>query len=313
MQHKIPILVILGPTASGKTALSLRLARELNGEIISADSRQIYKEIDIGSDKIPVEKQEGIPHHLIGVVSPDQVYTMSDFKRDAEALIEDIYARRKLPVLVGGTGLYIRAMVQNFDLPSVPPNAELRQKFESILQENGEEKGKEILYKMLEKRDPDAAKKIHPNNIPYVTRALEIVEKVGKKSEQKLEPKYRAYVVGIDWPREELSKRIDARVDEQIKRGLIEEARMLLQKYNVKLPSMTSLGAKEFLEYFEGRSPLESVVERLKANTRNYAKRQQTWFRKEPDVHWINGEQLERQPENIVEGLIHDILAAINP
>ncbi len=296
IQKKIPLLVILGPTASGKTALSLELAHALNGEIISTDSRQIYREIDIGSDKISPEKQEGVPHYMIDVASPDEVYTMSNFKRDAEARIRDIHACGKLPMLVGGTGLYIRAIVQNFDLPEVPPNQELRQKFEKM--------SKEELYAMLVERDPQAAKKIHINNIPYVTRALEIIESQGTKTARKNESPYDTLVIGIDWPREELWKRIDLRVDLQMQRGLVEESRALLEKYEIKLPSMSSLGLKEFERYFKGECSLEDVASTIKKNTRHYAKRQQTWFRKEPGVHWVSGPELEKHSDRLTPEII---------
>lgn len=300
MEKEIPLLVILGPTASGKTALSLQLAHALGGEIISTDSRQIYREIDIGSDKIPPEKQEGVPHHLIDVAAPDKVYTMSDFKRDAEKCIADIHARGKLPMLVGGTGLYIRAIVQNFDLPSAPPNLELRQKFEKILKEKGLEQGRETLWNMLLEKDPQAAATIHPNNIPYVTRALEIIESQGKKSAGKNESPYNTLMIGIDWPREELWKRIETRVDSQLKKGLIEESRALLEKYDINLPSMSSLGLKEFERYFKGECSLDTVASTIKKNTRHYAKRQQTWFHKEPGVHWVSGPDLDRLTPEII-------------
>ena len=304
---RIPLLVILGPTASGKTALSLRLAHALNGEIISADSRQIYKEIDIGSDKIPMEKREGIPHHLIDFVEPDQVYTMSEFKRDADQLIREIHARGHMPMLVGGTGLYIRAIVENFELPDVPPQPELRAKYNAIIREYGLEKGKEELYKMLIELDPTTAEKIHRNNLPYVMRALEIAETVGKKVEGRSESPYDVTMIGIKWPREQLWSRIDERVDLQMQRGLLDEAKMLLEKYSTKLPSMTSLGAKEFEDYFAGRSTLEEVVQKLKFSTRQYAKRQQTWFKKDKDILWITGEDLGS--DSVVESILKDIKA----
>ncbi len=312
---KIPLLVILGPTASGKTALSLSLAKALGGEIISTDSRQIYREINIGSDKIPLEKvmntdgtysmcHDGVPHYLIDVAGSDQIYTMSDFKRDAEKCIADIHARGKLPMLVGGTGLYIRAIVQNFDLPSAPPNPELRQKFEKILKEKGLEKGKAALHAMLAEKDPQAAATIHPNNIPYVTRALEIIESQGKKVAQKNESPYNTLMIGIDWPREELWKRIDMRVDLQMQRGLIEESRALLEKYDINLPSMSSLGLKEFERYFKGECSLDTVASTIKKNTRHYAKRQQTWFRREPGVHWVSGPELEKHSDRLTPEII---------
>lgn len=323
MQKKIPLLVILGPTASGKTALSLRLAHALGGEIISADSRQIYREIDIGSDKIPLEKDEdgamcheGIPHHMIDIADPDEVYTMSDFKRDAEKIIGEIHARGRLPMLVGGTGLYIRAIVQNYAIPDASPNPELRQKYEKILEENGLEKGREILHAILQKRDTNAAKCIHKNNAHYVIRALEILDelekngKVAKKESRRGESPYDAYMLGIDWPRAKLWERIDKRVDDQVKRGLIEEAKVLLEKYSIDLPSISSLGAKEFAPYFIGTASLEHVLARLKSATRKYAKRQQTWFRKEPNVHWIDGEDITS--DIVIKSVIDDVQSKRN-
>lgn len=321
-QNKIPLVVILGPTASGKTALSLRLAQALGAEIISVDSRQIYREIDIGSDKIPLERvvnadgsvsmcHAGVPHHMIDVADPDQVYSMSDFKEDAERVIQEIHARGKVPMLVGGTGLYIRAIVQGYSVPNVPPNPELRKKYAEIV----ETKGADALYAMLVERDPDAAKTMHANNVPYVVRALEIVEAQGKKVSKKAAEggasPYNVFMLGIEWPRDKLCERIDTRVDIQMSRGLMEESRALLSKYNVNLPSMSSLGAKEFDPYFKGKITLEEVAKKLKSNTRRYAKRQMTWFKKEPDVYWISGEELERQPEKLTEQIIRDIMAAL--
>lgn len=247
------LLVILGPTASGKTALSLELARLLNGEIISADSRQIYRGIDVGSDKIPLKNgiYKGVQHHMIDIVSPENIYTMSDFKRDAEKCIEEILQRDRLPMLVGGTGLYIRAITENFHLSS----------------------------------------------------------ECGKKSQKKGPKKYDVFILGVVWPREKMYERVNERVDEQLQKGLMEEARALLEKYDNKtdvtsprsfsasqapsgfstLPAFSSLGLKEFSAYFSGEITLDEVTERIKKNTRNYAKRQITWFKKDKDVHWLDG------------------------
>ncbi len=288
---KTPLLVILGPTASGKTALSIELAHENNGEIISADSRQIYREIDIGSDKLPLDANrchDGITHHLIDFVSPEETYTMGDFKRDAEKIIGEIHARGHLPMLVGGTGLYIRAITDNYSLPAVKIDPEFRKKLYAM--------NKEDLHKLLEEKDPITAAKIHMNNIPYVTRALEIIEGTGApKSDQTAESKYNVFMMGIQWPREELYARIDQRVDLQLQRGLVEESKMLIEKYgaNSHLPSLTSLGLKEFVPYFNGESTLEQVSQKIKTATRQYAKRQINWFRKDAAIHWIASESLD--------------------
>lgn len=290
---KPPLLVILGPTGSGKTALSLALAHALNGEIISTDSRQIYKEIDIGSDKIPLEKREGIPHYMIDIAAPDEIYTMGDFKRDAEIKIKEILSRGKIPMLVGGTGLYIRAIVQDYDLPPVLPNLELRESFKT--------KSKDELYAMLIDSDPETAGKIHKNNIPYVTRALEIIASQGRKTDTRAgESPYNVFSLGINWPRETLYERIDQRVENQFANGLIEESKRLLQKYDINLPSMSSLGLKEFTDYFANKISLEDVKKAIKQGTRQYAKRQIMWFKKEPNVNWIEGIALEETTRAIL-------------
>lgn len=290
---KPPLLVILGPTGSGKTALSLALAHALNGEIISTDSRQIYKEIDIGSDKIPLEKREGIPHYMIDIAAPDEIYTMGDFKRDAEIRIKEIISRGKIPMLVGGTGLYIRAIVQDYDLPPVLPNLELRESFKTKL--------KDELYAMLLDSDPETATKIHKNNIPYVTRALEIIASQGQKTDTRAtESPYNTFMLGISWPRETLYERIDQRVENQFANGLIEESKKLLQKYDINLPSMSSLGLKEFTDYFANKITLDDVKKAIKQGTRQYAKRQVMWFKKEPNVNWIEGIALEETTRAIL-------------
>lgn len=302
---EIPLLVILGPTASGKTALSLRLAHALSGdskaslaEIISADSRQIYKEIDIGSDKLPLDENhchDGIPHHLIDFVPPEEIYTMGDFKCDAERIIGEIRARGHLPMLVGGTGLYIRAITDNYDLPAVKIDHKFREKLYAMK--------KEDLHKLLQEKDPATAAKIHMNNIPYVTRALEIIEGIGSpKIDQTAEPKYNVFMMGIQWPREELYARIDERVDLQLRRGLIEESRRLIEKYGVDshLPSLTSLGLKEFIPYFNGEVTIEQVAQKIKTATHQYAKRQINWFRKDTAIHWIPSESLDEIREKIL-------------
>lgn len=323
-----PLLVVLGPTASGKTALSLHFAHALGNEhtsplqveIISADSRQIYREIDIGSDKIPLTLTatpygefmcyDGIPHHMIDIVSPDQVYTMGDFKRDAQQKITEISGRGHLPMLVGGTGLYIRAITDNYDLPPVEPNHELRRKLLSMK--------KDDLYRLLQEKDPAVAAKIHPNNIVYVTRAVEIIEAATLSREsadvsprddgeissplpsRNLPPKYDVFTIGITRPREQLYARINARVDDQFARGLAQESLNLIKKYGAPAgdsgtpalpPSLTSLGVKEFLPYITGNATLEQVKQSIKSATRNYAKRQITWFKKDKNVHWINPEE----------------------
>ncbi len=271
---KKPLLVLLGPTASGKTSIALKIAHY---------SRQVYRHMDIGTDKIMPEKREGIPHYLIDVVEPPRRFTVADFKRLAEAAIDDILSRGKLPMLVGGTGLYIRSVTQNFAIP--PENPKLRGELMNELAEFGAEH----MHKKLQNLDPANAAKIHPNNIPYVIRALEILLSTGKpKNAQKNAPKYACLQIGLDWPREKLFERINARVDEQIERGLIEEAKRLLNMgFAPDLPAMNTLGYKEMVAHLQGGLTLEAALELLKKNTRNYAKRQMTWFKRDEGIVWM--------------------------
>lgn len=284
-----PLLVILGGTASGKTALSVEIAKKFDGEVISTDSRQVYKYMDIATAKIKPQEMEGIPHYMIDIVEPDQEFTLADFVNKAKVHIEDILRRGKLPILAGGTGLYTRAICENFQIPRIPPNYDLRNRLEKEL----EEKGEDYLYEKLQKVDPEAAKKIHPHNHRYVIRALEIAETGQKKSGLKGQSEYNVLKFGIEWDREKLYERIDTRAAHQIEDGLINETKMLLQKgYDLSLPSMSSLGYPEMIKYITGEMSLEEALELLQKNTRNYAKRQLTWFRREPDVIWISGEEL---------------------
>ncbi|MBD3156373.1 tRNA (adenosine(37)-N6)-dimethylallyltransferase MiaA [Candidatus Peregrinibacteria bacterium] len=287
--EKMPLLVILGGTASGKTSLSIDLAKRYQGEIISTDSRQIYKYMDIGTAKIKKNEMHGIAHYMIDIVEPDEQYTLADFVNKATRHIEDIGKRGKLPILVGGTGLYIRAICQNYAITRIPPNNALREKLKQEL----EEKGEAYLYEKLKKADPHAAKKIHPHNHRYVIRALEIAASGKKKSYDKKESRYEVLKFGIEWDRETLYERINTRAKEQVEEGLINETKMLLQKgYDMSLPSMSSLGYPEMIRYIRKELSLEEALALLQKNTRNYAKRQLTWFRREPDVIWISGKKL---------------------
>lgn len=278
-----PLLVLLGPTASGKTALSIKLAKEWNGEVISADSRQVYRNMDIGTDKIPEKKREGIAHHLMDIVDPNERFTVADFKKRAEEVIDDVHERGKLPILVGGTGLYIRSITHNFALP--PQSLGIRMELMKEL----EQKGSDALHKKLEKFDPESAARIHPKNIPYVVRALEICMTTGRpKIDLKNEPRYVCLQIGVSSPREALFERINKRADEQIERGLLDEVKRLLAKgYSRDLQSMRSLGYREMIAHLDRKLSLFEAVELLKKNTRNFAKRQITWFKRDRDVVWM--------------------------
>jgi tRNA dimethylallyltransferase len=277
-----PLLVILGPTGCGKTALSLSLAQQFHGEVINADSRQIYKGMDIGTNKITLPEMKGIPHHLFSFKNPDEVYTVAEYKRDAVEAISDIHARKHIPFLVGGTGLYINSVALNYDIPRVEPDWDLRKGLE--------EQSSAQLHEQLMQSDPDEAKKIHPHQKRYLIRALEIALTGKKKSEiaKKDQPVYDCFFIGIDVERKVLYKRLEDRVDQMVKNGLLEEVKKLLQAgYNEQSHAMNGIGYKEILAYLEGHIALDEAVDLIKKNTRHFAKRQMTWFRRIPDVHWV--------------------------
>ncbi len=284
----IPLLTIIGPTASGKTSLSIALGNQFNAEIVSADSRQIYKEMDIGTAKASVEEMRQIPHYLIDIVYPNQDFSLAHYKKYAEQTIREIHSRRKLPILVGGTGLYISAIAEQYALPEVPPNPELREKLENYAAQHGPE----ALHQQLQEFDSQAASQIHPNNIRYVIRALEIYKAQGIRKLLNNTP-YSTFIVNLDWPRDELYQRIDQRIDQQIEQGLIAETKRLLSKYSPNLPAMSSLGYQELAIYLKGDLSLNEAVEIFKKNTRNYAKRQLTWFRRFKDVYLLPGSEIE--------------------
>lgn len=287
-----PLIVILGPTASGKTRLSLVLAKELDCEIISADSRQIYRGLDIGADAISPQEQAGIPHHLLSFLDPNDLYTLSDYIKDAAKIIQGIYKRHKTPMMVGGTGLYISSITEGYQMQKAAPDFELRYRLQAEYQTHGAD----YLYSQLKQLDPQAAAEIHPNNVRYVIRALEInhQSKQNKQSTKGKSP-YNTVQIGLDWPRETLYERINLRVDRQIERGLVEEVKNLLPHLKPESPAYSSLGFKEIAEYVKGNITLEEAIELVKKNTRNYAKRQLTWFRRNKDILWLEGSVVEKE------------------
>ena len=299
------IIVILGPTASGKTDLGLRLAKKFNGEIVSADSRQVYKKMNIGTAKpAGVWKKnyivDGVPHHLTDIVDPGESFSLADYKGLAMSAIKDILSRKKLPIIVGGTGLYIRAIVDNLNIPKVAPSKKLRKELaKKTLAE---------LTAMLLKIDPMTAKKIDLKNPRRVLRALEVFIMSGESfsvQSTKSNPIFDVLEIGIDLPREELFARINARVDEQMASGLLEETKALLkQKYDWALPSMSGIGYKQMGFYLRGEATLDEAVAILKRDTRRYAKRQMTWFRSDKKIKWIKNPNLKS-----TQGLIKKFLA----
>jgi tRNA dimethylallyltransferase len=275
------IVVIVGPTASGKTALAVKLAKKVGGEIVSADSRLLYKGMDIGTAKPSRKEMAGIPHHLIDLVPPSKTLTLADYKRRAIRAIRGILKRGRVPIVVGGTGLYVRAIVENLEIPEVPPDARYR----AFLGR----KGAEWILKRLKKLDPDYAARIGPNP-RYATRALEVIRATGKTfsgQQGKGEPLFDALVVGIDPGKSELDRRIEHRVDAMIRAGLVDEAKKLARRYAWHLPSMSGIGYHELKAYFEDRLSLDEAIETIKSDTRRYAKRQMTWWRRINKVTWF--------------------------
>ena len=299
------VYVIGGPTASGKSKLAVELAKKVNGEIISADSMQIYKEMNIGTAKVNKEEMQGVQHYLVDFVSPDERYSVSNFKKDAERAIEKILAKGKTPIVVGGTGLYIDSLIYGIEFQNEEVDLEYREKLNKI----ADEEGLENLYKKAQEIDPEAMKKISINDKKRIIRVLEIYHKTGKtKTEQELqsrknEVKYEYKVFAITMDREKLYERIEQRVDSMIEQGLIEEVKQILNKYHTFPTAMQGLGYKEVVEYLEGSCTKEEMIEKIKKETRHYAKRQLTWFRKNKETIWLDGEKSTDENVSIILGL----------
>ena len=288
------VIVIAGPTASGKTSLGVELAKRIGGEVISADSMQIYKDMTIGTAKPTPEETEGIPHYLIDFVPPDERYSVADFKKDAEEKIDEIIKRGKAPIIVGGTGLYIDSLVYGIDYPEIEYDEEYRNE---LMQKAETEEGLKSLYEEAMKIDPEAMQIISSNDKKRITRILEIYNATGKtkteleaKSREK-GPKYDYIVFAIDWDREKLYERINLRVDIMIEQGLVDEVKEVVDKYKKFPTAMQGLGYKEVVEYLEGKITYDEMVEKIKLETRHFAKRQLTWFRKNKDIIWIDGQK----------------------
>ena len=299
------VYVIGGPTASGKSKLAVELAKKVNGEIISADSMQIYKEMNIGTAKVNKEEMQGVQHYLVDFVSPDERYSVSNFKKDAEKAIEEILEKGNTPIVVGGTGLYIDSLIYGIEFQNEEVDLEYREKLNKI----ADEKGLESLYKKAQEIDPEAMKKISINDRKRIIRVLEIYHKTGKtKTEQELqsrknEVKYEYKVFAITMDREKLYERIEKRVDSMIEQGLIEEVKQILNKYHTFPTAMQGLGYKEVVEYLEGSCTKEEMIEKIKKETRHYAKRQLTWFRKNKETIWLDGEKSTDENVSIILGL----------
>lgn len=283
-----PLVALLGPTAVGKTALSLELAQRFDGEIVSADSRQIYRMMDIGTAKPTAAELALVPHHLIDITTPDVTLTVAEYQALAYAAIDGIHERGRVPFLVGGSSLYVRAVVEGLRIPEVPPNPELRAELEAVLAAEG----REALYQRLLELDPATAAVIDPLNPRRLLRALEIVMTTGR-SKTELEgaepPPYAILQIGLTRPRDELYERIDRRVVAMVEEGLVEETKALLAAgYAPGLPAMTSLGYREIAAYLRGEMTLEAAIERIQIETHRFVRHQMTWFRKMPNVEWFN-------------------------
>ena len=307
MTEKRPMVILTGPTAVGKTALSIELAKKINGSIISADSMQVYRHMDIGSAKIKPEEMEGIPHHLIDVLEPDDEFHVVKFQQLAKKAMREIWERGHIPIVTGGTGFYIQALLYDIDFDENEKEDACRKELEAYAREHGAE----ALHEKLALVDPASAEMIHPNNIKRVIRALEFYEQTGKRisehneiQRQRESPYAFAYFVLTD-DRAHLYERINRRVDQMIEEGLVNEVQALKDKgYTKQLVSMQGLGYKEILDYLDGNCTLEEAIYTIKRDTRHFAKRQLTWFKRERDVIWINKQSFGYEAEQILDEML---------
>lgn len=296
------LIVLIGPTAVGKTDLSIYLAKHFNGEIISGDSMQIYKGMDIGTAKISKEEMAGIPHHLIDIKNPDEPFSVAEFQKLVREKITEIHNRNRVPMIVGGTGLYIQSVLYDYRFSDDVGNDEIRKKLEQRAQIDGNM----ILYEELKRIDPKSSEKIHPNNIRRVIRALEIFYCTGKTASdyqmhQKTNLQYNVALVGLTMEREKLYSRINKRVDMMMDNGLMDEVKKLYDGNLREVQSIQAIGYKELYAYFDGEISLDEAIGRLKQNSRNYAKRQLTWFRNKMDVKWFDMTENSERAKKIVE------------
>lgn len=304
---KEKVIVICGPTASGKTALSIELAKKIKGEIVSADSMQIYKDMNIGTAKPTIEEMQGIKHYLLDFVSPEERYSVAQYKQDAKRAIKEIIKKGKTPIIVGGTGLYVDSLIYEIEYNDIKIDEEYRNKLEAIVEKNGLEE----LYKKALEIDPVAMEKISKNDKKRIMRILEIYKATGKtKTQQELESRkkpveYDYRIFAINWDREILYQRINKRVDIMIEQGLVNEVKNILDKYDKFPTAMQGLGYKEVVDYINGIYTKEEMIEKIKMETRRYAKRQLTWFRKNKQTIWLDG-------TNDIQNNINIILEGIN-
>lgn len=304
---KKPLVILTGPTAVGKTALSIKLAKQIHGEIISADSMQVYRRMDIGSAKITPEEMEGVPHYLIDVLEPDEEFNVVTFQQMAKAAMNEIYDRGHIPIIVGGTGFYIQAILNDISFTETDTDMVRRKQLEA----QAEAYGAKWLHERLREVDPKAADEIHPNNVKRVIRALEFYEETGNRisehneaERQKQSPYDFAYFV-LNMERQKLYERIEQRIDQMLAQGLLSEVKALqAEGCHAGMVSMQGLGYKEILAYLQGECTLEEAVYILKRDTRHFAKRQLTWFRREREVCWIEKEAYANDENRMLEAML---------
>lgn len=313
--EKKPLIILTGPTAVGKTKASIGLAKAIGGEIISADSMQVYRHMDIGSAKITKEEMADIPHYLIDVLEPEEEFHVVRFQQMAKAAMSDIYSRGKIPIIVGGTGFYIQALLYDIDFTENEGDSVYREKLEAL----AKEKGAAYLHGQLAMVDPKAAEEIHANNIKRVIRALEFYHQTGQKisehneRERQKESPYQFCYFVLNDRRECLYERIDQRVDQMIRNGLVQEVQALKERGCTKqMVSMQGLGYKEIFSYLEGDCSLEEAVYIIKRDTRHFAKRQLTWFKRERDVIWVQKDALNYDDEKLLQSLLESIKERMN-
>ncbi len=306
---KQPLIILTGPTAVGKTSLSIRLAKAVDGEIISADSMQIYKHMDIGSAKVTKEEMDGVPHHLIDLLEPWEECNVVTFQQLAKTALEEIASRGRVPIVAGGTGFYIQALLYDIDFKDNEEGGAIRRELEA----EAEEKGGAYLHGLLEEVDPESARAIHPNNLKRVIRALEYYRQTGEtisahnEEERKKESPYEFFYYVLNTDRQVLYDRIDRRVDEMVKAGLIDEVQRLKSMGCTRqMVSMQGLGYKEILDYLEDRCTLEEALYVLKRDTRHFAKRQLTWYRRERQVRWLNLPDFENNQDKVLEHILRE-------
>ena len=304
---KIPLIVVAGPTASGKTSLAIDIAKALDGEIVCADSMQIYKYMDIGTAKATKEEQAQCPHHLMDIVEPDCEFSVADYTELAHKTISDIVSRGKTPIMCGGTGLYIDSVVNDVDFGEFENDYTLRRELEELARKEGPQR----LIDMLSEFDPLSAKKLHPNNLKRIIRAIEFYKVSGipisehQHMTKLKESRYNAVEFIIDRERCELYDRINRRVDIMMNEGLTDEVNMLIGRgYSPELNSMQGIGYKELIAYFDGKSTLDEAVDAIKQNSRRYAKRQLTWFRRNENIHWLSPDNAVGEALNTIKGLL---------